>query len=52
MWVALSDLINAACEGFGDHVNAKQILDATLRDLYDGVPQEEVFKAATMAPAR
>jgi ribonucleoside-diphosphate reductase alpha chain len=46
---ALAALIDAACEGFGDHVNAKQILEATLRDLYDGVPQEEVFKAATMA---
>jgi ribonucleoside-diphosphate reductase alpha chain len=46
---SLSALIHAACEGFGDYVNPKQILEATLRDLYDGVPQEEVFKAATMA---
>ncbi|HEX4858497.1 MAG TPA: ribonucleoside-diphosphate reductase subunit alpha, partial [Usitatibacteraceae bacterium] len=46
---ALGDLIEAACEGLGEFVNPKQILEATLRDLYDGVPQEEVFKAATMA---
>ena len=46
--VALSSLIESACEGLGDAVNAKAILDGTLRDLYDGVPQEEVFKAATM----
>ena len=47
--LALSTLIEAACESLGEYVNPKQILDATLRDLYDGVPQEEVFKAATMA---
>ena len=46
---ALSALIDAACAGLGEFVNGKQIFDATLRDLYDGVPQEEVFKAATMA---
>ena len=46
---ALSTLIESACEGLGEFVNPKQILEATLRDLYDGVPQEEVFKAATMA---
>ncbi|MEO8384185.1 MAG: ribonucleotide reductase N-terminal alpha domain-containing protein, partial [Betaproteobacteria bacterium] len=46
---ALFTLIEAACAGLGEFVNPKQILDATLRDLYDGVPQEEVFKAATMA---
>ena len=45
----LSALIESACDGLGEFVNPKQILEATLRDLYDGVPQEEVFKAATMA---
>jgi ribonucleoside-diphosphate reductase alpha chain len=47
--VALSELIESACAGLGEFVNPKQIFEATLRDLYDGVPQEEVFKAATMA---
>jgi ribonucleoside-diphosphate reductase alpha chain len=46
---ALFALITSACEGFEQYTDAKQIFDATLRDLYDGVPQDEVFKAATMA---
>jgi ribonucleoside-diphosphate reductase alpha chain len=46
---ALSLLIKDACADLGDAVNPKAIFDATLRDLYDGVPQEEVFKAATLA---
>jgi ribonucleoside-diphosphate reductase alpha chain len=46
---ALSLLIKDACADLGDVVNPKAIVDATLRDLYDGVPQEEVFKAATLA---
>jgi ribonucleoside-diphosphate reductase alpha chain len=46
--VALSALIESACEGLTEFVNPKLILDGTLRDLYDGVPQTEVFKAATM----
>jgi ribonucleoside-diphosphate reductase alpha chain len=46
---ALSLLINDACADLGEFVNPKAIFDATLRDLYDGVPQEEVFKAATLA---
>jgi ribonucleoside-diphosphate reductase alpha chain len=46
--VALSALIESTCEGLGEAVNAKGILDGTLRDLYDGVPIDEVYKAATM----
>ncbi len=46
---ALYALIQSACEGLGEYVEPKGIFEATLRDLYDGVPQEEVFKAATMA---
>ncbi|MBL8516812.1 MAG: ribonucleoside-diphosphate reductase subunit alpha [Betaproteobacteria bacterium] len=45
----LHGIIAAACQGFAEHVNPKAILDATLRDLYDGVPLDEVFKAATLA---
>lgn len=45
----LYGIITAACQGFAEHVNPKAILDATLRDLYDGVPLDEVFKAATLA---
>lgn len=46
---ALYRLIVAACEGLGEYVLPQPIFEATLRDLYDGVPQEEVFKAATLA---
>ncbi|MEI6737038.1 MAG: ribonucleoside-diphosphate reductase subunit alpha [Pseudomonadota bacterium] len=45
---ALTALIDSSCEGLGEFVNAKTIFDGTLRDLYDGVPIDEVFKAATM----
>ncbi len=46
---ALQALIKDACADLGEYVNPKAVFDATLRDLYDGVPQEEVFKAATLA---
>ena len=46
---ALKALIKDACADLGEFVNPKVVFDATLRDLYDGVPQEEVFKAATLA---
>jgi ribonucleoside-diphosphate reductase alpha chain len=45
---ALTALIASACEGLGEFVNPQTIFDGTLRDLYDGVPIDEVFKAATM----
>ncbi len=46
---ALEALITSACQGLGDAVEPKKILDATLRDLYDGVPLEEVHKCAILA---
>jgi len=30
-------LIEEACAGLGDAVNAKPVMEATLRDLYEGV---------------
>jgi ribonucleoside-diphosphate reductase alpha chain len=42
-------LIESACEGLGEYVEPKGIYESTLKDLYDGVPQEEVYKAATLA---
>src|SRR5258706_4050249 len=45
----LERLIVSACEGLGNDVDPKKILDATLRDLYDGVPIEEVYKCAILA---
>ncbi|MBK8324763.1 MAG: ribonucleoside-diphosphate reductase subunit alpha [Betaproteobacteria bacterium] len=45
----LERLVASACQGLGDAVDPKKIIDATLRDLYDGVPIEEVHKCAILA---
>jgi ribonucleoside-diphosphate reductase alpha chain len=45
---ALRALVHAACEGLAAAA-PEAILEATLRDLYDGVPMEEVRKSAIMA---
>jgi len=45
---ALSRLVSAACEGL-QGAGPDVILEATLRDLYDGVPMEEVRKSAVLA---
>ena len=45
----LFSVIQTACAGLGEFVEPNGIFEATLKDLYDGVPQEEVFKAATLA---
>jgi ribonucleoside-diphosphate reductase alpha chain len=45
----LAARITAACEGLGNSVSADPILKLTLRDLYDGVPIEEVRKCAILA---
>ncbi len=45
----LEALVAGACANLGGDVDAKRIVDATLRDLYDGVPLEEVHKCAILA---
>ena len=45
----LARLIESACEGLGAEVRAQPILAETRRNLYDGVPIEEVHKAAILA---
>jgi ribonucleoside-diphosphate reductase alpha chain len=45
----LEILITSACAHLGPDVEPKKIMDATLRDLYDGVPLEEVHKCAILA---
>ena len=45
----LSALIESACIGLGNAVNASLILKATLKDLYDGVPLEEVRKSTILS---
>ncbi len=47
--VGLAALIKASCEGLGDVVDAEQILKHTLKDLYDGVPVEEVRKCTVLS---
>jgi ribonucleoside-diphosphate reductase alpha chain len=46
---ALRRLLDSACEGLDGAADAAGILEATLRDLYDGVPMEEVRKSAILA---
>lgn len=41
--------IESACVGLGEAVNSTLILKATLKDLYDGVPVEEVRKSAILS---
>src|SRR5688572_22616091 len=45
---ALARLVSAACEGLSG-ATSEVILESTLRDLYDGVPMEEVRKSAVLA---
>ncbi|WP_374258426.1 ribonucleoside-diphosphate reductase subunit alpha [Aquabacterium sp.] len=46
---ALQALIESACAGLGDDVQAAPILAETQRNLYDGVSIDEVYKAAILA---
>jgi ribonucleoside-diphosphate reductase alpha chain len=45
----LQSLVSSACEGLGADVRPEPILAETRRNLYDGVPVEEVYKAAILA---
>ena len=45
----LQDLIRAACEGLGPDIRFEPIMAETLRNLYDGVPMDEVYKASVLA---
>ena len=42
-------LISAACIGLEKHVDAEAILAETVKNLYDGVPVEELHKSAILA---
>jgi ribonucleoside-diphosphate reductase alpha chain len=46
---ALSELVVSACAGLGADVKADPVLAETRRNLYDGVPIDEVYKAAILA---
>jgi ribonucleoside-diphosphate reductase alpha chain len=43
------DLIVSACVGLDKHVDAEAILAETVKNLYDGVPVEELHKSAILA---
>ena len=45
----LEALVQASCEGLGDQVEAQAILKAAIRDLYDGIPADEVSKSLVLA---
>ena len=45
----LQSLIVSACEGLGEDVKPDPVMVETKRNLYDGVPIDEVYKAAILA---
>lgn len=45
----LHDRITAACQGLGQDVDPAPVLSETLRNLYDGMNMDEVFKASILA---
>ncbi|MHB1123088.1 MAG: ribonucleoside-diphosphate reductase subunit alpha [Ramlibacter sp.] len=45
----LQSLIEAACVGLGGDVKPQPIVAETMRNLYDGVPMDEVYKASILA---
>jgi ribonucleoside-diphosphate reductase alpha chain len=45
----LNGILAAACHGLGDDVEPGPIMLETMRNLYDGVPMDEVYKAAILA---
>ena len=45
----LKSLMVNACAGLGEDVSPEPIVAETMRNLYDGVPMEEVYKASILA---
>ena len=46
---ALRTVIEAACEGLGNHIDAAPIITETIKNLYDGVPMAQVYDSAILA---
>jgi ribonucleoside-diphosphate reductase alpha chain len=42
-------LIESTCEGLAEYVSAEAIIAETVKNLYDGVPLDEVYKSAILA---
>lgn len=47
--VALRSVIEAACEGLGNHIDASPIMGETIKNLYEGVPMAQVYDSAILA---
>jgi len=45
----LKGLIQSACDGLGADIRPEPIMAETMRNLYDGVPMDEVYKASVLA---
>ena len=45
----LNGLIHSACAGLGADIKPEPIMAETMRNLYDGVPMDEVYKASVLA---
>ena len=45
----LGNLIRSACAGLGADIMPDPIMAETMRNLYDGVPMDEVYKASVLA---
>ena len=45
----LGELVHSSCVGLGDAVGPELILQETLKNLYDGIPIEEVRKSAVLS---
>ena len=46
---AIRSLMDEACQGLGEAVDAALIMQSVVKDLYDGVPMDEVRKCAILA---
>ena len=46
---ALRTVIEAACEGLGNQIDASPIITETIKNLYDGVPMAQVYDSAILA---
>ncbi|MBA3479125.1 MAG: ribonucleoside-diphosphate reductase subunit alpha [Lautropia sp.] len=45
----LRALVATACEGLGEAVSVDAVIDDTMKNLYDGVPLDEVYKSAILS---
>ena len=46
---ALRSLVAIACENLGSGVSVDAVIDDTMKNLYDGVPLDEVYKSAILS---